>query len=115
MWFLLRTSSPLGSTRQETQQTGREKVQKVSAFSQKLQRYVTGLKRSLKKDKFFTGLLLSSGFTWNVEDDFKTVPKTWIPAHRVKHDNGHPLPDEHGHIPGGDADVIPVEMIVDVI
>lgn len=60
-------------------------------------------------------LLLSSGFTWNVEDDFKTVPKTWIPAHTVKHDNGHPLPDEHGHIPGGDADVIPVEMIVDVV
>lgn len=49
--FLFRTSSPLGSTRQETQQTGREKVQKVSAFSQKLQRYsVIGPKSSLKKD-----------------------------------------------------------------
>lgn len=43
-----------------------------------------------------------SGFTWNVEEDFKAVPDTWIPAHRVKHANGHPLPDEHGHIPGGD-------------
>lgn len=52
------------------------------------------------------------GFVWNVEDDFKTVPATWIPAHRVKHDNGHPVPDEHGHIPGGDADVIHVEHIV---
>ncbi|XP_003967816.1 RNA ligase 1 [Takifugu rubripes] len=40
------------------------------------------------------------GFTWNVEEDFKAVPDTWIPAHRVKHANGHPLPDEHGHIPG---------------
>uniref|UniRef100_A0AAQ5X232 RNA ligase 1 n=1 Tax=Amphiprion ocellaris TaxID=80972 RepID=A0AAQ5X232_AMPOC len=40
------------------------------------------------------------GFTWNVEEDFKTVPETWIPAHRVKHHNGHPVPDDHGHIPG---------------
>ncbi|KAM4618928.1 RNA ligase 1 isoform 2-T2 [Polymixia lowei] len=45
------------------------------------------------------------GFTWNVEQDFKTVPETWIPAHRVKHHNGNPLPDEHGHIPGW----VPVE------
>ncbi|XP_043979941.1 uncharacterized protein C12orf29 homolog isoform X1 [Gambusia affinis] len=39
-------------------------------------------------------------FSWNVEEDFKTVPESWIPAHRVKHSNGHPIPDEHGHIPG---------------
>ncbi|XP_071382110.1 RNA ligase 1 isoform X1 [Centroberyx affinis] len=39
------------------------------------------------------------GFTWNVEEDFKTVPEAWIPAHRVKHHNGNPVPDEHGHIP----------------
>ncbi|CAG05582.1 unnamed protein product [Tetraodon nigroviridis] len=45
------------------------------------------------------------GFTWNMEDDFKTVPEVWIPAHGVKQDNGHPLPDEHGHIPGW----VPVE------
>lgn len=45
------------------------------------------------------------GFTWNVEEDFKMVPESWIPAHRVKHHNGHPLPDEHGHIPGW----VPVE------
>ncbi|XP_015227722.1 PREDICTED: uncharacterized protein C12orf29 homolog isoform X1 [Cyprinodon variegatus] len=45
------------------------------------------------------------GFSWNVEEDFKTVPETWIPAHRVKHHNGHPVPDEHGHIPGW----VPVE------
>ncbi|KAM9854412.1 RNA ligase 1 isoform 2-T2 [Aulostomus maculatus] len=45
------------------------------------------------------------GFTWNVEEDFKTVPEAWIPAHRVQHHNGHPVPDEHGHIPGW----VPVE------
>ncbi|TNN00154.1 hypothetical protein fugu_011400 [Takifugu bimaculatus] len=50
--------------------------------------------------RFYRALLWSSGFTWNVEEDFKAVPDTWIPAHRVKHANGHPLPDEHGHIPG---------------
>lgn len=41
-----------------------------------------------------------SGFTWNVEEDFKTVPEMWIAAHGVKHVNGQPVPDEHGHIPG---------------
>ncbi|KAK2842692.1 hypothetical protein Q5P01_012892 [Channa striata] len=46
------------------------------------------------------------GFTWNVEEDFKPVPETWIPAHRVKHHGGHPVPDEHGHIPGW----VPVEQ-----
>ncbi|XP_041853739.1 uncharacterized protein C12orf29 homolog [Melanotaenia boesemani] len=45
------------------------------------------------------------GFTWNPEEDFKTVPEAWIPAHKVKHHNDHPMPDEHGHIPGW----IPVE------
>lgn len=45
------------------------------------------------------------GFQWNVEEDFKSGPETWIPAHRVKHHNGRPLPDEHGHIPGW----VPVE------
>lgn len=45
------------------------------------------------------------GFSWNVEEDFKAVPETWIPAHKVKHQNGHPVPDEHGHIPGW----VPVE------
>ncbi|MED6233667.1 hypothetical protein ATANTOWER_014734 [Ataeniobius toweri] len=44
-------------------------------------------------------------FSWNVEEDFKTVPETWIPAHRVKHHNGHPIPDQLGHIPGW----VPVE------
>lgn len=44
--------------------------------------------------------LTCSGFTWNVEEDFKTVPETWIAAHGVKHVNGQPAPDEHGHIPG---------------
>uniref|UniRef100_A0A8C6S728 RNA ligase 1 n=1 Tax=Neogobius melanostomus TaxID=47308 RepID=A0A8C6S728_9GOBI len=40
------------------------------------------------------------GFSWNVAEDFKTVPETWIPAHGVKHLNDQPLPDENGHIPG---------------
>ncbi|KAF0040360.1 hypothetical protein F2P81_006258 [Scophthalmus maximus] len=48
---------------------------------------------------------LYKGFTWNVEEDFKTVPEAWIPAHRVKNHNGHPVPDELGHIPGW----VPVE------
>lgn len=51
-----------------------------------------GMKRQLS--------LTRSGFTWNVEEDFKTVPETWIAAHGVKHVNGQPAPDEHGHIPG---------------
>ncbi|KAM8891654.1 RNA ligase 1 isoform 3-T3 [Spinachia spinachia] len=45
------------------------------------------------------------GFLWSVEEDFKPVPETWVPALRVKHHEGHPVPDEHGHIPGW----IPVE------
>nr|ACO13474.1 C12orf29 homolog [Esox lucius] len=40
------------------------------------------------------------GFAWDVEEDFKTVPETWVPALRVEHQNGQPVPDEHGHIPG---------------
>ncbi|XP_060784408.1 RNA ligase 1 isoform X2 [Neoarius graeffei] len=40
------------------------------------------------------------GFTWNVEEDFRTVPESWIPARRVQYESGHPVPDEHGHIPG---------------
>ncbi|XP_053742841.1 uncharacterized protein C12orf29 homolog [Synchiropus splendidus] len=47
----------------------------------------------------------SKGFTWNVEEDFKTVPDAWIPAHGVKHLNGYPVPDPQGHIPGW----VPVE------
>ncbi|CAB1322783.1 unnamed protein product [Coregonus sp. 'balchen'] len=45
------------------------------------------------------------GFTWNVKEDFKMVPESWVPAHRVQHHNGQPVPDEHGHIPGW----VPVE------
>ncbi|KAG1939137.1 uncharacterized protein C12orf29 homolog isoform X1 [Pimephales promelas] len=40
------------------------------------------------------------GFVWNTDEDFRDVPESWIAAHRVKHENGHPVPDEHGHIPG---------------
>ncbi|XP_059916256.1 RNA ligase 1 [Gadus macrocephalus] len=42
----------------------------------------------------------SKGFTWKVEEDFRTVPEAWIPAHGVKHHEGTPVPDDHGHIPG---------------
>ncbi|KAG7266443.1 hypothetical protein CRUP_005635 [Coryphaenoides rupestris] len=42
----------------------------------------------------------SKGFTWRVEEDFRTVPEAWIPAHGVKHLQGQPVPDNHGHIPG---------------
>ncbi|NP_001008606.1 RNA ligase 1 [Danio rerio] len=40
------------------------------------------------------------GFVWNVNEDFREVPEFWMAAHRVQHENGHPVPDEHGHIPG---------------
>ncbi|XP_049339925.1 uncharacterized protein C12orf29 homolog isoform X2 [Astyanax mexicanus] len=46
-----------------------------------------------------------NGFTWNMEEDFRAVPDSWIPAHRVRHENGHPVPEDHGHIPGW----VPVE------
>nr|XP_057930623.1 RNA ligase 1 [Doryrhamphus excisus] len=55
--------------------------------------------------KYQYSLRSSKGFIWNVKEDFKTVPDTWIPAHRVIHHNGHPIPDEYGHIPGW----VPVE------
>ncbi|KAM9753919.1 RNA ligase 1 isoform 2-T2 [Menidia menidia] len=44
-------------------------------------------------------------FTWDVAEDFKVVPETWIPAHGVQHHNGQPIPDKNGHIPGW----VPVE------
>lgn len=45
-------------------------------------------------------LNLFAGFLWSVEEDFKPVPETWVPALGVKHHSGQPVPDEHGHIPG---------------
>ncbi|KAK3564116.1 hypothetical protein QTP86_007617 [Hemibagrus guttatus] len=47
------------------------------------------------------------GFTWNVEEDFRTVPESWIPARRVQYESGHPVPDEHGHIPGLEISLYP--------
>ncbi|XP_020633314.2 RNA ligase 1 isoform X2 [Pogona vitticeps] len=47
----------------------------------------------------------SEGFTWNIEEDFRTVPECWIPAKEKEHCNGKPFPDENGHIPGW----VPVE------
>ncbi|XP_013931193.1 PREDICTED: uncharacterized protein C12orf29 homolog isoform X2 [Thamnophis sirtalis] len=45
------------------------------------------------------------GFTWNIEDDFRSVPECWIPAKEIEYYNGKPFPDENGHIPGW----VPVE------
>ncbi|XP_072291645.1 RNA ligase 1 [Eucyclogobius newberryi] len=42
----------------------------------------------------------SKGFWWNMEEDFKCVPESWIPAHGVKHVKDQPVPDPNGHIPG---------------
>ncbi|XP_066489248.1 RNA ligase 1 [Tiliqua scincoides] len=47
----------------------------------------------------------STGFAWNVEEDFKPVPECWIPAKDIEYCNGKPFPDENGHIPGW----VPVE------
>ncbi|XP_063165030.1 RNA ligase 1 [Candoia aspera] len=47
----------------------------------------------------------SKGFTWNVEEDFRSVPECWIPAKEIEYYNGKPFPDENGHIPGW----VPVE------
>ncbi|KAJ7410331.1 hypothetical protein WISP_109217 [Willisornis vidua] len=44
-------------------------------------------------------------FVWNIEEDFKPVPDTWIPAKDLEFSNGNPLPDENGHMPGW----VPVE------
>ncbi|XP_051499278.1 uncharacterized protein C12orf29 homolog isoform X2 [Apus apus] len=44
-------------------------------------------------------------FIWNVEEDFKPVPDTWIPAKDIEFSDGNPLPDENGHMPGW----VPVE------
>ena len=40
-------------------------------------------------------------FQWDLASDFKDVPHYWVPASDViKNDNGMPLPDDNGHIPG---------------
>ncbi|XP_048404815.1 RNA ligase 1 isoform X2 [Stegostoma tigrinum] len=44
-------------------------------------------------------------FTWNLDDDFRTVAESWIPAHEVLQVNDRLQPDENGHIPGW----VPVE------
>ncbi|KAL2094044.1 hypothetical protein ACEWY4_011356 [Coilia grayii] len=55
--------------------------------------------------KFQSSQKTSIGFTWNVEEDYKAVPDNWIPAQRVPHSDGSPVPDDHGHILGW----VPVE------
>uniref|UniRef100_A0A8B9J4H1 RNA ligase 1 n=1 Tax=Astyanax mexicanus TaxID=7994 RepID=A0A8B9J4H1_ASTMX len=68
-----------------------------------------GMCVSLSRYVLFLGdmdvFLQFTGFTWNMEEDFRAVPDSWIPAHRVRHENGHPVPEDYGHIPGW----VPVE------
>ncbi|KAM6424926.1 RNA ligase 1 isoform 4-T4 [Rhynochetos jubatus] len=51
-------------------------------------------------------------FVWNVEEDFKPVPDTWIPAKDLEFSNGNPLPDENGHMPGLGSKKQPVHLLV---
>ncbi|CAH1793714.1 unnamed protein product [Owenia fusiformis] len=39
-------------------------------------------------------------FKWNIDKDFKEIPKDWIPAEGVRVLNGRAQPDDNGHIPG---------------
>ncbi|XP_063053826.1 RNA ligase 1 [Engraulis encrasicolus] len=55
--------------------------------------------------KFQSSQKTSTGFMWNLKEDFKDVPDNWIPAHSVPHIDGCPVPDDHGHILGW----VPVE------
>ncbi|KAM6291441.1 RNA ligase 1 [Porphyrio hochstetteri] len=66
-------------------------------------------KPNKQAEKRFKGSLYSLAgckeFVWNVEEDFRPVPDTWIPAKDIEFSNGNPLPDENGHVPGW----VPVE------
>ncbi|XP_043944361.1 uncharacterized protein C12orf29 homolog [Protopterus annectens] len=62
-------------------------------------------KQAEKRFKNFHRLGSSKEFIWNVEQDFKTVPDSWIPAAKMLQLNGNVQPDENGHIPGW----VPVE------
>ncbi|XP_041964776.1 uncharacterized protein C12orf29 homolog [Alosa sapidissima] len=55
--------------------------------------------------KFQSSHKSGTGFTWNLQEDFKAVPDNWVPAQKVQHIDGDPVPDEYGHIPGW----VPVE------
>ncbi len=40
-------------------------------------------------------------FSWNLNSDLKDIPGYWVPAKGVAmNDEGTPMPDENGHIPG---------------
>ncbi|XP_054844859.1 uncharacterized protein C12orf29 homolog isoform X1 [Eublepharis macularius] len=66
-------------------------------------------KPNKQAEKRFKRFLYSTdnckGFTWDIENDFKPVPESWIPAKAIEYYNGKPFPDENGHIPGW----VPVE------
>ncbi|XP_028673098.1 uncharacterized protein C12orf29 homolog isoform X1 [Erpetoichthys calabaricus] len=60
-------------------------------------------------DRKFKKFLLSkketTAFVWNLQEDFKSVPESWVAAHGVQIDNGQLQPDDNGHILGW----VPVE------
>jgi len=64
--------------------------------------------RKFKKFKAFHNAWEVSGkqgnepvFVWNLENDIKDVPKYWEPGTCIKKsEDGHPMPDVNGHIPG---------------
>ncbi|XP_067855407.1 RNA ligase 1 [Heptranchias perlo] len=62
-------------------------------------------KQAEKRFRKFQSSKTSTEFTWNLDDDFRKVPDSWIPAHGVVQLKGRSQPDENGHIPGW----IPVE------
>ncbi|XP_043565815.1 uncharacterized protein C12orf29 homolog [Chiloscyllium plagiosum] len=62
-------------------------------------------KQAEKRFRRFQSSKTSTEFTWNLDDDFRTVTESWIPAHGVPQVNGRLQPDENGHIPGW----VPVE------
>ncbi|XP_041072167.1 uncharacterized protein C12orf29 homolog isoform X1 [Carcharodon carcharias] len=57
-------------------------------------------KQAEKRFRKFQTSKTSAAFTWNLDDDFRTVSDSWIPAHGVLQINGRLQPDENGHIPG---------------
>uniref|UniRef100_UPI00398F4ED0 RNA ligase 1 n=1 Tax=Pristiophorus japonicus TaxID=55135 RepID=UPI00398F4ED0 len=62
-------------------------------------------KQAEKRFRKFQSTKTSTEFTWNLDDDFRPVSDSWVPAHGVAQIKGQLQPDENGHIPGW----VPVE------
>ncbi|KAM6353408.1 LOW QUALITY PROTEIN: RNA ligase 1-like [Alca torda] len=58
-----------------------------------------------KANNTFTIFHKLKELVWNVEEDFRPVPDTWIPAKDIELSNSNPLPSENGYMPG----CVPVE------